>query len=160
MAVKATTTANKIIFFISGIAYIIITGAIVFFIGLLWNQNLFETNLQLRQTEHIRLYWTSAFSLIAPVATYAIIFWITAGRTFDKWHITKGDKGNFIYDHWTICAVISFILTTVLSFAIHYFAFESISLALWVRLLLIVSIFVGIITSTVFFIPFFKPFKR
>ena len=106
-------------------------------------------------------YFAGVGGMLAPLIIYNIMFSKLANRTQQEYSFTKVNGGTapYVFNGWTLWAVLSGVFAFLLSFIIYYIAFKQI-MVLVVPLMLWVWIAQSLLSVAVFFIPVCKPLKK
>ncbi len=148
-----------------GICAIVVLTLVVYIIGYLITQSSSfapGTNYGSIVKRNLPRYFMAMLSMIAPILIYIWQFLQKAGRSLTEWSGIKIKADNappYIYKGWTLWAIISGVLSWVLAFFIHYFAFQQ-HADLIKPIMALVFTLQTIVSVVVFFIPPFKPLKR
>ncbi len=140
---------------IMGIIAIIVITALCYAVGSYLVQSKINLNLKIYGGR----FFSQALSVIAPLIIYAVKFKSVAGKKKTEVAFAKGDDGRpFVYDGWTVMAIVTCLVTIALAFVIYLAAFGG--KMVLVKVMLGVWIVQGILSALVFFVPAFKPLRK
>ncbi|MBR1592044.1 MAG: hypothetical protein IJ666_03420 [Ruminococcus sp.] len=156
---KSEETTSMII----GIAAIAVLTIICYIVGYLYSQSgsfVDKWSIHFIFAKHGFRYFSAALSMIAAIIMYIIEYKKIAGRSENEWSCVPNVGGaKYIYSGWLAFAVITAVVTAVVGFLIHCFAFQW-QLALVKPLMIWVLIGQAVLTGVVFALPFCKPLKN
>jgi len=153
----------KIVSLILGIVFIIVITIICYVVG--WSYSQTEgfserTGLILSFPMVGKAYIAQSLSSLVAIIVYVIKFLNVAGRDQLHYRYAKtADKSlPFVYNDWTLFAVIAAVCTFAVSFVIYLIAFQS-DMRLVAPLMLCVWLIQAALCVATFYIPLFKPLK-
>lgn len=147
-----------------GIVLIAVLTIVCYIVGYIASQSdsfVERTLIHLIFKKHGFRYFSAAFSMIVPICIYVWQFTQKAGRNTTQYSFIKVDGGNapYVYNGWTLWAVLSGVITLVVGFLIHCIAFKW-QLDLVKPLMIWVLILQSVLSGAVFMLPFCKPLKN
>ena len=91
---------------------------------------------------------------------YCLEYKKIAGRSENEWSFTKTVGGaKYVYDGWAVFAVVTAVVTGIVGFLIHCFAFQW-QLDLVKPLMIWVLVGQSVLSGAVFALPFCKPLRN
>lgn len=162
-AVTNKSKSEKNTSMVIGIIAIVVLTLLSYIGGYLYSQSngfIDETNIHLIFKRHGFRYFSASLSMIVAIIMYCIEFNKIADRKETEYSFIPNTGGKtFVYKGWGVFAVVTALITVLVGFLIHCFAFEW-QLDLVKPLMIWVLIIQGILTGVVFVLPFAKPLKK
>lgn len=149
---------------ITGIVSIVILTLVCYITGYLYSQSgsfVDKTAIHFIFRRHGFRYFSSSLSMICAIIMYVIEYKKIAERKETEFSFirTNGGSAKYVYDGWLVFALVTAIVTSLVGFVIHCFAFRW-ELDLVKPLMIWVLICQGALSGAVFALPFCKPLKK
>ena len=156
---KDEAKTSKII----GVVFIVITTLLCYIIGCAISQSdsfYDKTGINLNLRVFGVKYFIQMISMLAPIIFYLITFDKYYNRKETEYAFTRTDGGRtFVFNGWTLSAIITGVLPVVVAFVIYLIAFKG-TMVLVKPLLLWVWLLQGVFSALTLIIPAFKPLKN
>ena len=146
-----------------GIVCIAVLTIICYVAGYLYSQSdafVRETAIHFIFKRHGFRYFSASLSMIVSIIMYCLEYKKIAGRSENEWSFTKTVGGaKYVYDGWAVFAVVTAVVTGIVGFLIHCFAFQW-QLDLVKPLMIWVLVGQSVLSGAVFALPFCKPLRN
>lgn len=148
---------------ILGIVFIVVSTLVCYLIGCVISQTDYfyeKTDINLNLRVYGVKYFIQMISMAVPLIFYILVFnGVRDTPETKKSFIPTTGSLPYIYDGWTLKAVIAGVVTIVTAFIIYLIAFKG-TMVLIKPLLIWVWLAQGIFSALTFFIQPFKPLKK